>query len=198
MELYTKEREGKPNADCQSRSPMPSTSAEFSFSAWGQARQMRAGKAGGGRRDWWGQATSMWVASHWPGARVLQHRGPRKPPSQIPSQHSPFGPRPSKQNNTTNVSLRSSSKFQIQLYPNPKEIQINSVNPSIQSENKEIHIIQILPVILFKSNVLYKFAEFNSSKGLSESICQHFRICHVLELDLAFGFGFINRVVSEL
>ena len=54
MELYTKEKEGKLNADCQSRSPMPSTSAELSCSAWGQARQMGAGEAGGGRRGQWG------------------------------------------------------------------------------------------------------------------------------------------------
>jgi len=70
-----KEREGKPNADCQSRSPMPSTSAEPSSSPWGQARPtgaseadrgkrgrqgqarpMGASEAGGGRRDRWGQA----------------------------------------------------------------------------------------------------------------------------------------------
>jgi len=58
MDLYMKEREGKPNADCQSRSPMPSTSAEPSSSPWGQARPMGASEAGGGRRGWWwSQAT---------------------------------------------------------------------------------------------------------------------------------------------
>jgi len=58
MNLYIKEREGKPNADCQSRSPMPGTNAEPSSSPWGQARPMRAGEAGGGRRGQWGpQAT---------------------------------------------------------------------------------------------------------------------------------------------
>jgi hypothetical protein len=35
MNLYTKEREGKLHANCQSRSPKPSTSAEASSSAWG-------------------------------------------------------------------------------------------------------------------------------------------------------------------
>jgi hypothetical protein len=56
MDLYMKEREGKPNADCQSRSPMPSTSAEPSSSPWGQARPMGqarlvgAGEANGGRK----------------------------------------------------------------------------------------------------------------------------------------------------
>jgi len=60
MDLYIKEREGKPNADCQSRSPMPSTSAEPSSSPWGQARPMGAGEAGGGRRGQWGpQATGL-------------------------------------------------------------------------------------------------------------------------------------------
>jgi hypothetical protein len=64
MNLYMKEREGKPNADCQSRSPMPSTSAEPSSSPWGQARPMGVGEANGGR----------------------------KPPGQIPSQHEICGP----------------------------------------------------------------------------------------------------------
>ena len=68
IDLYTKEREGKLHADCQSRSPQPSTSAEPSSSAWGQARPMGA-------------------ASHRPHARVHRHRRLRKPPGQIPSQH---------------------------------------------------------------------------------------------------------------
>jgi len=67
MDLYTKEREGKLNADCQSRSPMPSTSAEPSSSPWGQARPMGA-------------------VSHRPHARARQHRTLGKPPSQTPSQ----------------------------------------------------------------------------------------------------------------
>jgi len=54
VDLYMKEREGKPNADCQSQSPMPSTSAEPSSSPWGQTRPMGASEAAGGRRDWWG------------------------------------------------------------------------------------------------------------------------------------------------
>jgi len=49
MDLYMKEREGKPNADCQSRSPMPSTSAEPSSMAWGQARTPGASEADGAK-----------------------------------------------------------------------------------------------------------------------------------------------------
>jgi len=56
MDLYMKEREGKPNADCQCRSPMPSTSAEPSSSRWGQGRPMGAGEANGGSIGQWGQA----------------------------------------------------------------------------------------------------------------------------------------------
>jgi len=55
-DLYMNEREGKPDADCQSRSPMPSTSAEPSSSPWGQARPTGASEADGGKRGWWGQA----------------------------------------------------------------------------------------------------------------------------------------------
>jgi hypothetical protein len=68
IDLYTKERDGKLHADCQSRSPKPSGIAEPSSSAWGQARPMGA-------------------ASHRPRARVRRHRRLRKPPGQIPSQH---------------------------------------------------------------------------------------------------------------
>ena len=68
MDLYIKEREGKLNADCQSRSPMPNTSAEPSSSPWGQARPMGA-------------------VSHRPHARARQHQTLGKPPGQIPSQH---------------------------------------------------------------------------------------------------------------
>jgi len=50
---YIRKREGKLHADCQSWSPKPSTSAEPSSSAWGQARQMGAGEVDGGRRGWW-------------------------------------------------------------------------------------------------------------------------------------------------
>jgi len=88
IDLYTKEREGKLHADWQSRSPMPSTSAEPSSSAWGQARKMGAGEAGGGKRGWWGQARPMGTVSHRPHARARQHRTLGKPPGQIPSQHS--------------------------------------------------------------------------------------------------------------
>ena len=72
MDLYMKEREEKPNADCQSQSPMPSTSAELSppprhggrRGRQGQARPMGAGETGGGRRGWWGQARPMGAVSH--------------------------------------------------------------------------------------------------------------------------------------
>jgi hypothetical protein len=87
MDLYMKEREVKPNADCQSRSPMPSTSAEPSSSPWGQARPMGAGETGGGRRGWWGQAKPMGAVSRRPHARARQHHTLGKPPGQIPSQH---------------------------------------------------------------------------------------------------------------
>jgi len=76
MDLYTKEREGKPRADCQSRSPTPSTSAEPSSSPWGQARPVGAGEAGGGRRGWWGQARLVWAG---------EANGGRKPPASCPS-----------------------------------------------------------------------------------------------------------------
>jgi len=67
MDLYMKEREGKSNADCQSRSPMRRTSAEPSSLPWGQARPMGAGEAGGG-----GEAN-----------------GGRKPPASCPSPPAP-------------------------------------------------------------------------------------------------------------
>jgi len=133
-----KETEGKPNADCQSRSPMSSTSAEPSSSPWGQARPMGAGEAGGGRRGWWGQARPMGTASHRPHARACQHRTLGKPPGQIPGQHSPFGPRLSRRiiSKETNESLRSSLEFQIPLNPNPKKFQAYSVSPNeIQIHN---------------------------------------------------------------
>ena len=50
MDLYMKESEGKPNADCQNRSPMPSTSAELSSSPWGQAKPTGASEADRGKR----------------------------------------------------------------------------------------------------------------------------------------------------
>jgi len=45
------QREGKLHADCQSRSPMPSTSAETSSSPWGQARLVETGEAHGGHKQ---------------------------------------------------------------------------------------------------------------------------------------------------
>jgi len=55
MNLYKIEREGKPNAECRSRSPKPSTSAEPSLSPWRQAMPMGVSEACGGRRGRWGQ-----------------------------------------------------------------------------------------------------------------------------------------------
>jgi len=92
----------------------------------------------GGRRDWWGQARPMGTVSHRPLARARQHQTLEKPPAQIPSQHSPFGPRLSRQTKPNKQSLRSSSEFQIPLNPNPKKIQAYSINPNTQSETKEI------------------------------------------------------------
>jgi hypothetical protein len=78
MDLYIKEREGKPIADCQSRSPMPSTSAEPSSWPWGQARPTGASEANRGKRGRWGQARLVGAG---------ETGGGRKPPGQIPSQH---------------------------------------------------------------------------------------------------------------
>ena len=77
-----KEREGKPNANCKSGSPMPGTSPELlsltwghvwptgAYEAgrgnqgrWGQAKLVGAGETGGGRRGCWGQARQMGVVS---------------------------------------------------------------------------------------------------------------------------------------
>jgi len=86
MDLYMKEREGKPNADCQSRSPKPEPNAEYQFRAvlvamgageadrgkrgrqrqarpMGQARLVGAAVTGGGRLGWWGQARPMGAVS---------------------------------------------------------------------------------------------------------------------------------------
>jgi hypothetical protein len=79
MDLYTKEREGKLNASCQSRSPMPSTVPSppprhgGRRGRWGQARLVGAGEANGGRK---------------PPAICPSPPAPntRKPPGQIPSQ----------------------------------------------------------------------------------------------------------------
>jgi hypothetical protein len=80
MDIYMKEREGKPNADCQNRSPMPSTSAEPSSlqaRLTGACEADGASEAGGGRRDRWGQARLVGAG---------EANGGRKPPGQIPSQ----------------------------------------------------------------------------------------------------------------
>jgi len=78
--IYEREREGKPNADTQSRSPMPSTSAEPSSSPWGQMRPMGAGGAGGGRRVRWGQARLVGAG---------EANGGCKPPATCPSPPAP-------------------------------------------------------------------------------------------------------------
>jgi len=48
---------------------------------------MGAGEAGGGKRDWWGQARPTGAVRHRPHARAHQHQTLGKPPGQIPSQH---------------------------------------------------------------------------------------------------------------
>jgi hypothetical protein len=69
MELDMKERERKLNANCQSRSPMPSTSAEpppgqeGMRGRQGQATLVGAGKTGGGRGGRLGQARPMGAVS---------------------------------------------------------------------------------------------------------------------------------------
>jgi hypothetical protein len=143
-----KEREGKSNGDCKSQSPMPSTSAEPSSSPWGLVRLMGVSKAGGGRRGWWGQGRPMGAVSHWPHARACQHQTLGKLPGQIPSQHSPFGPKFSRRNESKEMSknLRSSSKFQIPLNPYPKTIQTYSVIPNTQSSTKQIQIPTCDPI----------------------------------------------------
>ena len=108
MKLYTKEREGKRNANCQSRSPMPSTSAEPTSSPWGQTRPTGASEADRGKRGRWGQARLVGAG---------EANGGRKPPGQIPSQLSPFGPRLSKQMKQSQTNKR---KPEILLrVPNP-------------------------------------------------------------------------------
>jgi len=140
----------KAGAQCRVPVPSPPPRHGGRRGRWGQARLVGAGETGGGRRGWWGQARPMGAVSLRPYARARQRQTLGKPPGQIPSQHSPFGPRLSRRNRTkeTNKSLRSSSKFQIPLNPNPKKIQtysvnptgiqINSANPNTQSETKEI------------------------------------------------------------
>jgi len=76
-------------AEYHNRSPKPSTSAAA-----------RPPPQHGGRRGWWGQARPMGAVSHRPHARAFQHQTLGKPPGQIPSQHSPFGPRLSRRNET--------------------------------------------------------------------------------------------------
>jgi len=107
MDLYMKEREkenpmptAKAGAQCRVPVPSPPPRHGGRRGRLGQARLVGAGEAGGGRRGWWGQARPMGAVSHWPHARARQHRTLEKPPGQIPSQHSPFGPRLSRRNET--------------------------------------------------------------------------------------------------
>ena len=62
----------------------------------------------------------------------------------------------------------------------------------MQIHNLRKRTSKVLPVILSESNLLHKFTEFNSPEGLSESIWQHLRACHVLDLNLAFVNSFMN------
>jgi len=135
MDLYMKEREGKPNADCQSQSPMPTAKAGAQCRVpvpspprrhggrrgrWGQARLVGASKAGGGRRGWWGQARPMGAVSH--RAKSLVNTPPLAQgfPNEI------------KQNQ------RNKQKSEILLrVPNPIKSK-SKENPGIQYKTKEI------------------------------------------------------------
>jgi len=123
----------------------------------------------------------MGAAIHRPDARCLRPMGaatphtPQKTSGQIPCQHSPFGPRLSRWNETkpkkrTNKSLKPSSKFQIQLNPNPKKIEAYSVDP------RRVQISQIMPVILsppFRGLLPPQFHWAYSPIGLSGESSSH-------------------------
>ena len=90
MDLYMKEREGQ----TQCRLPKPEPNAEYQCRALLLA--MGASEAGGGRRDWWGQARLVGAGEANGGrkppasCRARQHQTPGKPPGQIPSQQLHF------------------------------------------------------------------------------------------------------------
>jgi len=149
----------------------------------GQARLMGASEAGGGRRDRWGQARPMGAVSRRaksivntpPLAQGFPNEGRQNRRNKRKSEILLRVPNPIKSNKNPNIQCK--SKYTISNKGNPK--------------------IQILPMILSGSNILHTLTEFNSPEGHSESVCQHLRTCHVLDLDLAFGNGFMNRVVPE-
>jgi hypothetical protein len=128
--LYIKEREGKPNANSKSWSPMPSTSTEPSScprgparptgeaeasrgrrDQWGQARLVGTGETSGSRRGWCGQARPMGAVCRWAKSLVNTPPVAQGFPDEV------------KQNQ------RNQQKSQILLQvPNPK----SRDNPSIQ------------------------------------------------------------------
>ena len=128
------ERESRKNpmptakAGAQCCIPMPSLPAWHGgrWGRWGKARPMGASEESEGGHDWWGQARPMGAVSHWPHARARHHGTLGKPPGQIPRQHSPFGPRPSRQ--TKPYKHKPKILFQI---PNPIKSK-SKENPSIQ------------------------------------------------------------------
>jgi len=141
MNLYMKEREGKTHC----RLPKPEPNAEY------QCRviliTLGAGEADGGKRGSWGQARPMGAVGH--RATSLVNTPPLAPgfPDEV------------KQNQ------RKKRKSEILLQvPNPIKSKENSANPNTQSETKET---QVLPVLLSESNLLPKFAKFNSPESLS-------------------------------
>jgi len=132
----------KAGAQCRVPVPSPPPRHGGRRGRWGQARPMGASEAARGRRDWWEQARPMGTASHRPHARARQHRTLGKPPGQIPSQHSPFGPRLSRQTKPNKqkpkILLQVSNPIKSKSKENPC-IQCKSKrNPNTQSETKEI------------------------------------------------------------
>jgi len=174
----------KARAQCRVPVPSPPRRHGGKRGRWGQARLEGASEAGGGRRGrwgkqgWWGQARPMGAVSC--RAKSLVNTPPLAQgfPDEV------------KQNQRN----KRKSEILLQVPINPKKIQAHSVDPNTQSETKEI---QVLPVILSESNLLHKFAEFNFPEGLSESICQYVRTCHVFDFDFALRNGFMDRVVPE-
>jgi len=117
IDLYTKEREGKtpmPTAKAwtQCRVPVPSPPPCHGGrrGRWGQERVVGAGEANGGRE---------------PPATCLSPPAPNSKDTTGPHPWStlPLWPKAFQTNEIKpNKSLRSSSEFQISLYPNPKKI----------------------------------------------------------------------------
>jgi len=198
----------KAGAQCQVPVPSPPPRHGGRQGLWGQARPMGAGEADGGNRRWWGQVRPMGAASHRPHARARQHRTLGKPPGQIPSQHSPLAqgfPDETNQRNKekSEILLRIPNPIKSKSKENPNIQCRSNRNPNSQCKskytigNKANPRVQILPVILSKSNLLHQPAELNSPEGVSESICQHLRTRHVVDLYCTFCNGFMARVVPE-